>query len=158
LDGTLTDLTAPPEKPHFLDHATILVNPADELGWVATVQTAKNLLIGYVFRRADYPWVQNWGSYPDNGKLARGLEISSQPYDEPRREAVAKNGMFGASTFRWLPAKSSLHSSFLIFYARTPEGFSRVTSVRSEGGKIRIQDQSGHTLELAASCRLSPVP
>jgi hypothetical protein len=158
LDGTLTDLTAPPEKLHFLDHATILVDPANELGWVATVQTVRHLIIGYVFRRADYPWVQNWGNYPDNGKLARGLEISSQPYDEPRRDAVAKNGMFGASTFRWLSAKSSIHSSFLIFYARTSEDFSKVTSVRLEGGKIRIQDQTGHTLELAASLPLSRVP
>lgn len=100
LDGKLTDLTAPPEGAHFLDHATVLVDPALKYGWIATVQTAKHLVLGYVFRRTDYPWVQNWGNYPSTGKFSRGLEFSTQPYDEPRREAVAKNGMFGAPTFR----------------------------------------------------------
>ena len=38
----------------------MLVDPALKYGWVATVQTAKHLILGYVFRRTDYPRVQNW--------------------------------------------------------------------------------------------------
>ena len=104
--GNVAPMTAPPEGAHFLDHATVLVDLALKYGWVATVQTDKHLILGYVFRRTDYPWVQNWGNYPSTGKFSRGLEFSTQPYDEPRREAVGKNGMFGSSTFRWLPAKA----------------------------------------------------
>ena len=115
-----------------MDHTAILVDPALTLGWIATVNTAKHLVIGYIFKREEFPWVQNWGSYPATGNFARGLELSTQPYDEPRREAVAKNGMFGAPTFRWLPAKSTIHSSFLLFYAHTPEGFGKAESVRLE--------------------------
>jgi hypothetical protein len=92
LDGKLTDLTAPPRECAYLDHATVLVDPAFTLGWIASVNTAKHLIIGYIFKRDEYPWVQNWGNFPENGKFARGLEFSTQPYDESRRLAVAKSG------------------------------------------------------------------
>jgi hypothetical protein len=65
------------------------------------------LVIGYIFKRDEYPWLQNWGNFPENGKFARGLEFSTQPYDESRRLAAAKSGMFDAPTYRWLPAKSN---------------------------------------------------
>ena len=158
IGGNLTDLTAPPEGAHFLDHATVLVDPALQYGWVATVQTAKHLILGYVFRRTDYPWVQNWGNYPSSGKFSRGLEFSTQPYDEPRQEAVAKNGMYGAPTFRWLPAKSAIRTSFLMLYARTPANFGKVESVRLENGTISIEDTAKRKITLRASLPLSDQP
>jgi hypothetical protein len=154
LDGGLTDLTAPPGNAHFLDHATVLVDPTLTLGWIATVNTAKHLIIGYIFKRDEYPWVQNWGNFPENGKFARGLEFSTQPYDESRRLAVAKSGMFGAPTFRWLPAKSIIRSNFLLFYARTPDGFGRVAALRLENGHITIEDDAKHQIRLTASLPL----
>jgi len=154
LDGKLIDLTAPPENAHYMDHATVLVDPSLDLGWVATVNTAKNLIIGYLFKREDFPWVQNWGNFPETGKFARGLEFGTQPYDESRRLAVAKSGMFDAPTFRWLPAKSTIRSRFLLFYAHTPQGFGRVASVRLESGRIMIEDDAKHRIELTASLPL----
>jgi hypothetical protein len=154
LHGESIDLTAPPENAHYLDHATVLVDPGLRLGWIASVNTAKRLIIGYVFKREDFPWVQNWGSYPPTGKFARGLEFSTQPYDEPRREAVAKNGMFGAPAFRWLSAKSILRSNFLLFYAHTPEGFGAVVNLRLENGQIIIGDAAGKRITLRASLPL----
>lgn len=154
LDGKLTDLTAPPENAHYLDHATVLVDPALKLGWIATVNTARHLIIGYMFKRDEYPWVQNWGNFPENGKFARGLEFSTQPYDESRRLAVEKSGMFDAPTFRWLPAKSTIRSHFLLFYARTPDGFGKVASVRLENGQIMIEDSGKKQISLAASLPL----
>lgn len=62
--------------------------------------------------------------------------------------------MFDAPTFRWLPAKSTIRSRFLLFYARTGESFGKVTSVRLENGRIMIEDDARHRIELAASLPL----
>ena len=53
-----------------------------------------------MLEQQEFPWVMNRGSYPASGSLARGLEFSTQPYDESRQESVVRNGMFGAPTFR----------------------------------------------------------
>ena len=59
--------------------------------------------------------------------------------------------LFGTPTFRWLPAKATLQTRFLIFYARVPEGFSRIDDVVLEGGNMTIVDRSGKRLVLPAS-------
>ena len=153
--GGKVNLRATPASPNSLDHITCLMDPARKLVWVTAINTAKRLILGYVFRREDYAWLQDWESYPANLKMARGLEFSSQPFDVPRREAISTNSMFDAPTYRWLPAKSKIESRFLLFYAKTPDGFDKVDDVRLEGGKLIVEDrQAGKQIELKASLPL----
>ena len=95
--------------------------------------------------------MQSWESYPTTGKLARGLEFSTQPYDVPRREAVDTHEMFGTPTYQWLPAKSTVEKSFALFYAPIPEGMTKVTDVRLENGQLLIEDGLGHRISLRAT-------
>ena len=153
--GGTVDLRSTPATPNSLDHITCLMDPSRPLVWVTAINTAKHMILGYVFRREDYPWLQDWEFYPANLKMARGLEFSSQPFDVPRREAIQTNSMFDAPTYRWLPAKSKIESRFLLFYAKTPEGFRKVDDVRIEGGKVIVEDrQAGKRIELKASLPL----
>jgi len=59
-----------------------------------------------------------------------------------KAEVVALSPMFDTPTFRWLPAKSTLPTRFLMFAARVPPDFDRVTDVRLEDGKIVIEDRT----------------
>jgi len=87
----------------------------------------------------------------------RGLEFATQPFDVPRRDAIQRNSLFGAPTYRWLPAKSKISSRFLIFFAQATEGMQQVDDVRLEGGQLTIEDRkTGKQLVLAASLPLSP--
>jgi hypothetical protein len=151
-NGETIDLRAAPLQPGTGGHTTALMDRSRRLVFVTALHPEKQLIIGWMFRRADYPWVQNWESYPNNKTLARGMEFATQPFDLPRREALLMGPMFDTSTFRILPAKSKIGSSFLIFYTRTPEGFEKVDDVRLEGGKLTIEDRkAGKTISLAAS-------
>ena len=155
LDGKEVNLRETPEHPHFLDHATTLLDPARELEWVTAINAKKGLLIGYLFRRSDYPWLQYWGYYPANGKMARGMEFGTQPYDVPRRDAISMGKMFDTPTYRWLPAKAKIETRFLIFYTRIPEGFHRVDDVTMAGGSIVISDHAaGKQVKLATAQKL----
>jgi hypothetical protein len=142
LDGQPVNLRETPEHPHYLDHATTLLDPNRELEWVTAINSKSALLIGYLFRRADYPWLQYWGHYPANGKMARGMEFSTQPYDVPRREAITMGKMFDTPTYRWLPAKAKIKTRFLMFCTPIPEGFNKVDDVNIENGKIVISDRA----------------
>jgi hypothetical protein len=65
---------------------------------------------------------------------------------------VELNRMFDSPVYRWLPAKSKLATRFLLFYAKSPEGMTRVDDVRLENGKLIVEDRaSGKTMTLAAS-------
>jgi hypothetical protein len=152
LDGKQINLRETPLQPHFLDHAVTLLDPTRELEWVTALQPKKRLVIGYVFKRAEYPWLQYWGNYPPNLRMARGMEFSTQPFDVSRREVLSEGPMFDTPTYRWLPAKSKIKSRFLIFYARVPEGFAKVDDVVVEGGQIVITDRAANKqVKLAAT-------
>jgi len=135
-----------------MNHIGCLMTPSREHGFITALNTEQRLLIGYFFRRADYPWVQHWMNYPDNRMYSWGLEFGMQPYDMTRRDILALSPMFGAPTFRWLPAKGKVATRFLMFMTRVPEGFGRVDDVRLSGGRLILEDRSGaKTATLACS-------
>jgi len=138
------DVRIAPAEPNSGDHTTCLMDPARKLVFITALHPGKRLVLGYLFKPQEYPWTQSWMFYPKNKKLARGMEFATQPFDVPRREAVQLNSLFGAPTFRWLPARTKIESRFLMFYAHTPENFRKVDDVRMENGKIIIEDHKTH--------------
>ena len=152
VNGDLLDIRAAPTTLGAGDHTTCLMDPSRRLAWVTALHPDKRLLLGYVFRREEFPWTQNWENYPTNGKLARGLEFSTMPFDVPRREAISIGKMFDVPTYRWLPGKSKIGAYFLMFYTRTPEGFRKVDEVTLDGGRLTIEDRgAGKRVTLAAT-------
>ena len=59
--------------------------------------------------------------------------------------------MFGTPTLRWLPARSTIETRYLMFYTRVPTEFIRIDDVRLENGALTILDRSGKSVTLPAS-------
>jgi hypothetical protein len=149
--GGSVDLTTVPANGISLDLATCLIDPARTYGYVTVLRPDKHLLFGYVFRREEFPWLMSWMNYSGDARAARGVEFSTQPFDVSHRETVDVHEMFGAPTYKWLPAKAKLHASFLLFYTKTPEVFGSVADVTLENGRIQIRDKSGRAITLTAA-------
>jgi hypothetical protein len=154
--GGKVDVRAAPTSLGVGGHTTtLMLDPAHKYAWVTALHPGKRLLLGYVFKGDEYPWLQSWENYPAPGMLARGLEFSTQPYDVPRREAIQLATMFDAPTYRWLPAKSKIESRFVMFMVRVPEGFSKVDHLTVENGRLVLQDRkTKKQVEVAASLPL----
>jgi hypothetical protein len=152
LDGRLFDLRSAPMRAGTTDHSTSLLDASRRLVFVTALHSEKRLLIGWVFRREEFPWIQTWLSYPGPNRMARGLEFSTQPFDLPRADVLTAGPLFDTPVFRILPAKSNITSSFLMFYTRVPDGFQKVDDVQLESGKLTIEDRgAARRITLAAS-------
>ena len=153
LNGGTIDMRIAPTATDIVDHTTSLMDPSKRLVYITALHPARRALLGYVFRREEYPWTQIWDSYPSGGKRSyRGLEFATQPFDLPRRDVIQTNTMFGTPTYRWLPAKSTITSSFLMFYVATPEGFSKVDDVTLADRTLTIEDRrAGRRIALQVS-------
>ncbi len=155
IDGNQVSIRTVPEQPNSMDHTGCLFDPDRELVYVTALRKDKRVLFGYLIRRADYPWLQEWMNYPKNLNLARGLEFGTQPFDVSRRATVEMGKLFGVPAFRWLPAKGKVRTRFLMFYTRVPEGFAQVDDVRLGGRQLIIEDRKNQLkVELAASLPL----
>jgi hypothetical protein len=150
--GGQADIRTVPVALGLMGHTTSLMDRDRKYAFATVLHPVRRLIIGWVFKPEEFPWVQDWENYPASGKVARGLEFSTQPFDVSRREAIGSPALFGAPMYRWLPARQKISSRFLMFYARVPEGLMQVDDVRLEGGKLVIEDRKNNKqLTLAAS-------
>jgi hypothetical protein len=143
--GRLNLRKVPPAK--FEHYTAQLMNPKLKLAFVAACNPRVGLLVVYLFRRADFPWVGNWieryhqQHAPWHGKtFCRGLEFSTTPFAIPRRETVEQNRMFGESVYRWLPARSETAIRYMILLFRVQQDFRGVKSVSVRGGKVIVAE------------------
>lgn len=127
-----------------MNHIGCLMDPTRKFEFVTALNTNENLLLGYLWPRQDYAWIQHWMNYPANGTYAWGLEFGMQPYDMTKQELLALTPMFGAPTVRWLPAKSTVGTRFLMFVTKVPAGLRKVDDVRIEGNKLIIEDRKAN--------------
>ncbi|MDX1981731.1 MAG: hypothetical protein SFV51_15790 [Bryobacteraceae bacterium] len=141
LDGTNLNLRVAPEQHGTMNHIGCLFDPDRATAFVTALNLDENLLIGYLMPRQDYPWIQHWMNYPENGTYSWGIEFGMQPYDMTKRDLYAMTPLFGADTFRWLPANSQVLTTYLMFLTRVPAGFQKVDDVRLEGGQLVIEDK-----------------
>ena len=79
------------------------------------------LAFGYVWRRADFPWMGIWEENrsrlqsPWNGQaVTRGMEFGVSPFPETRREMIDRGRMFEVPTYRWIPAHTTIAVEYWI--------------------------------------------
>jgi hypothetical protein len=121
-DGTLSDLrvfTAAEVSAGFTAH---LMNPESEQAWFSAWSPTANVLLGYVWKRSDFPWLARWEENhlrtqpPWNGEgLTCGMEFGVSPFGESRRGMVTRASLFEVPTFRWAPAKTTLLVDYCAF-------------------------------------------
>jgi hypothetical protein len=115
------------------------------------------MLVVYVFRRSDFPWVGNWEeqfslAHPPwkNRTFCRGIEFSTTPFAIPRRETVEQNRLFGTAVYRWLYAKSEIKIRFLILLFDVPSDFAGVSGVSVTADNARVRERGEKARELVA--------
>jgi hypothetical protein len=80
------------------------------------------LAFGYVWRRADFPWMGIWeenrartGAPWNSATVTRGMEFGVSPIAETRREMIDRGSLFGEKTYRWIPARTQLRVEYCAF-------------------------------------------
>jgi len=154
-EGGEVDIRSAPMEGESLDHTGHLMTPSGEHAWVTALHPEKNLVIGYLFNTSEYPWLQTWENYVTDGLMSRGLEFGTQAFDLPRRQVINENRLFGEMLYRWLPAKSKIEATYLMFYAATPEGMQGVDKLELRNGRLELTDnRTGKKLTLKTKLTL----
>ena len=138
-DGGTADMRVAPVPPKSGDHTTTALDATRTWAYATAIHPGRKMLVAWIWKTADFPWLQNWEAYSATA-MARGLEFSTQPYDIPRREAVGMHRMLDTPTYKWLPGRATLETSFAIVYTPVPDGFVRVTDVKIANGIVAFTD------------------
>ncbi len=121
-----------------------------DIGWVTAANAAKGLLIGYVWKTAEYPWLNLWRRVEDGRPLARGLEFGTTGLHRPFPDLVRKGRIFGRPIVEFLDASESATRSFVGFSATIPETYRGVAEAKLHGRVLTlVERESGSALQVA---------
>jgi hypothetical protein len=137
--------------------AAVLLDPQREIGFVAALNWRLGLLLGYCFRRSDFPWVAIWeenrarAGSPWGGKTrARGVEFGSTPMPVGKEETFARGSLFDTATFRRIPAKSELRAPYVAFLSKVSSNWRSIRDIQLREDRIVVWEERGGQLELQA--------
>jgi hypothetical protein len=102
---------------------------ADSIGWIVAATPSKGLLVGYVWKTADYPWLNLWQQWVDGKLWAKGLEFGTTGVGKSYQDLLAVDTRFhGRSSFFFLDATETVEKSYISFEMEIPEDFKGVES------------------------------
>jgi hypothetical protein len=147
-EGGKVDLTRPFLRQGLGFVVAVLLDKKKRIGFVAAVNRKMGLLIGYCFKRSDFPWVAVWeenlgiAAPPWKQRTcARGLEFSTTPLPILRRDAFFSGQLFDEPTLTCVPALGMKTVNYVAFLAKVPNGFDKVRNIELISGQLRIHGE-----------------
>lgn len=129
---------------------SFIVDKESELGWVTAYSPTHNLLLGYVWNRAEYPWISLWQHFEDNRIKYRGIEFGTTGIHKPFNEILEHDNirLFGEKTVWYIDADEEVSRSYTAFLYQPEGGFAGVENISIKERKIVIKPMQGKLIEL----------
>lgn len=111
-------------------------------GWVTACNPEQKLLLGYVFRTAEYPWLNLWHWKKDRKPHAHGLEFGTTGLGKPYKFLLDNCvTFFGRKSWDWIETGQKITKKYICFLAELPEKFEGVGTLSYENGKVYITER-----------------
>lgn len=122
-------------------HDVVSYTIDEEYGWITSCNPDEQLLIGYVWRTEDYPWVIEWRHIENGVPAAIGLEFGTTGLHQPPAVLVAKHQIFGRRLFEYLDTGESAEFSYGVFLGEIPTDYAGVAHVVVDGGTVTVKER-----------------
>lgn len=128
---------------------SFIVNPNDEYGWITAYSPSYQLLVGYVWQRKNYPWINLW-QYFENGVIKyRGLEFGTTGLHLPFKTIIENNTLkiLNESTIAYIDAGESVIKDYVCFLIPVEKNFKGIE-------RIEVTDEIITTIETVSEKRI----
>ena len=113
----------------------------EEYGWITACNPEEQLLIGYIWRTQDYPWVIEWRHLENGVPAAIGLEFGTTGLHQPPAVLVSKHQIFGRRLFDYLDTGESARRSYGVFLGEIPSTYRGVARIVVENGTLTVKER-----------------
>ena len=119
---------------------SFVVDKASRLGWITAYSPTHQTMIGYVWKREDYPWIHLWQHWADKQISYRGIEFGTAGIHKPFKKIVTTYPrVFDEHTFAYIDAGETTSRRYLSFLLKVEEGYAGVNRIEAAKGKIYIR-------------------
>ena len=152
-NGNSFNLKNPQEK--YNSVFSFVVNGNSNIGWLTAYSPVHHLLLGYVWKRSNYPWIHLWQHWNENEMLYRGIEFGTAGIHQPFPEILnTATELFGEKTFAYIDAGEKVCKQYLAFMYKTGNDFTETESITVTANCIEIKTKENNIIKLATSINL----
>jgi hypothetical protein len=138
---TTVDLRSSAVETNYV--ATHVFGKEEEYGWITAATPNKGLLLGYIWKVSDYPWLNVWHHMNEGKPLAKGLEFGTTGIGRSYEELLSANTKFqGHNSFEYIDAGERITKSFTAFLLQIPKDFTQVDQISIRDNQLVIEE--GH--------------
>ena len=127
---------------------SFIVDDKSHFGWIIAYSPEAKLLIGYLWLRRDYPWINLWKDWDKDNIRYCGLEFGTTGIHQPFMEILAqgKTTVFNNNTLEYIDAGEAVHRRHVSFLLETPDDFGEIESVFIRDGSLYIKQNKNDLL------------
>jgi hypothetical protein len=112
----------------------------DTVGWVTVLNPDKNILMGYIWKIKDYPWLNVWQKNIGGKPFVVGIEFGTTGLGESYAQLMRNNVWFyGHNSYDYIDAGAKIEKSYICFKKIVPDTMHQVTSVKFIDGTVHIE-------------------
>ncbi|MDP7276654.1 MAG: hypothetical protein QF363_14330 [Planctomycetaceae bacterium] len=125
-------------------------------GWVTAVHPGSGLLLGYVWKTRDYPWLNIWRYRREGKVMARGLEFGTTGLHQPFQALVARGRILDRPLMSFIDAGKTVTREYLMFLMKVPTGYTGVSRLELTREAVTLVERKpgGRTLQLTLDLSL----
>lgn len=109
--------------------STFLFTENEKYGWTTAANPSKNLLLGYLWKTDDYPWLNFWRQMENGVPSAFGMEFGTTGLHEPFPIVAKKGKIFGRNIYDFIDTNEVIRKSFTGFLAKIPNDYQGVEKI-----------------------------
>ena len=113
----------------------------ENLGWVTASNASQGLLIGYLWKTSEYPWLNIWRHVEKGKPFARGLEFGTTGLHAPFSILVEKGKIFDRPLYVHLDTGQSVVRSYRAFLFEIPNDYQGVGRLTYTDGTLIIHER-----------------
>jgi hypothetical protein len=124
---------------------SFIVDKSSSLGWITAYSPIHQTVIGYVWKREDYPWINLWQHWAGNQIRYRGIEFGTAGIHKPFKEIITTAPrVFGESTFSYIDAGETISRRYVSFLFKVEASYAGAGRIEIRAGKIHILGKQQH--------------
>ena len=111
------------------------------LGWVTASNANAGLLLGYIWRTSDYPWLNIWRYRLEGRLMARGLEFGTTGHHQPFGILVRRGQILDRPLVAYIDAGECQSRTYLAFLLDIPKDYAGVGTVSLVDGRMTVVER-----------------
>lgn len=134
--------------------SSFVYDKSEKYAWATASNPNQELLLGYIWKTEEYPWINYWRDAENGISKAFGMEFGTTGLHEPFPIVARKGKIFDRNIYDYIDAGEVITKSFTAFLAKVPGDYKGVEEVIIDESTFTIKEAKEKSRNITYNLKL----